>query len=620
MTNTPGWVGGATVTWTSSASSVATVDASGLVTAAGNGTVTITASAGSASGSAVVTVTQSVESVEVSPSVDELTVLGATVQLTPEAFDRNGHAVAGAEFSWESSDVAVATVNAGGLVTAIAEGVATITAGAGEASGSAVVTVMQSVESVVVSPSEETIALGNTLQLTAEAFDESGHAAVGAEFSWESSDVAVATVDAGGLVTGVAEGVATITASAGEASGSAVVTVRPTYTLSGTVSDSRRNGSMLAGAVVRLRNGRQASMTTGPDGRYRFQNVWGTVTVTVTAEPSYVAETVEVTVDADRTVDFALEHTGIPPFGGTVFITPNILDASDPTSLGSVTYAGRGERTIYDRRPDMWITVDAYLFDAQYDGQVLEFQVNPEFGNVEAAQTEVEKYAPAIGRLPTVLLSRARKVHLNAGHELFGGNAYDRSFLIHTDYGEQHIRDGFLEEVLFHEAGHVSLDLAHADAPGWRTAQQADGVSISDYARDFPDREDVAESILTYFAVRYRPERLSEADRAAILAAIPNRLVYFDEQGLDMSPYVATGSTAPVLGASSFQPQPRIWRPFEAPPPREARHRTLRSTMEVPGSASSQIATPLGGELPGLNDLSADVFDRPMDSRSERGM
>ena len=37
---------GATVAWTSSASSVATVDASGLVTAAGNGTATITAAAG----------------------------------------------------------------------------------------------------------------------------------------------------------------------------------------------------------------------------------------------------------------------------------------------------------------------------------------------------------------------------------------------------------------------------------------------------------------------------------------------------------------------------------------------------------------------------------------------
>ena len=216
---------GATVTWTSSANSVATVDASGLVTAAGNGTATITASAGPASGSAVVTVTQSVASVEVSPSVDKLTALGQTVQLTAEAFDENGYAVAGAEFSWESSDVAVATVDAGGLVTGVAAGMATITASAGEASGSAVVTVMQSGASVEVSPSAQTIALGSTLQLTAEAFDENGEAVAGVEFSWESSDAAVATVDAGGLVTGVAEGVATITASAGSGQGTAKVTV-----------------------------------------------------------------------------------------------------------------------------------------------------------------------------------------------------------------------------------------------------------------------------------------------------------------------------------------------------------------------------------------------------------
>ncbi len=218
---------GATVTWTSSTSSVATVDAAGLVRAVGNGTATITASAGSASGSAVVTVMQSVASVEVSPSVYELTALGQTVQLTAEAFDENGHAVAGAEFSWESSDAAVATVDAGGLVTGVAEGVATITASAGEASGSAVVTVMQPVASVEVSPSAETIELGSTLQLTAEAFDESGEAVAGVEFSWESSDAAIATVDATGLVTGVAVGAATITATAGSAQGTAEITVGP---------------------------------------------------------------------------------------------------------------------------------------------------------------------------------------------------------------------------------------------------------------------------------------------------------------------------------------------------------------------------------------------------------
>ena len=218
-------IAGATVTWTSSANSVATVDASGLVTAAGNGTATITASAGEASGSAVVTVMQSVASVVVSPSTAELTALGETVQLTAEAFDENGHAVAGAEFLWESSDVAVATVDAGGLVTAVAEGVATITASAGEASGSAVVPVMQPVASVEVSPSAETIELGSTLQLTAEAFDENGEAVAEVEFAWETSDAAVAAVDAGGLVTGVAVGTATITASAGSGQGTAEVTV-----------------------------------------------------------------------------------------------------------------------------------------------------------------------------------------------------------------------------------------------------------------------------------------------------------------------------------------------------------------------------------------------------------
>ena len=82
---------------------------------------------------------------EVSPVTAELTVLGETVQLTAEAVDANGHAVVEAEFSWESSNVAVATVDTSGLVTGVAEGVATITVDTGSASGSTRVTVIQSV-------------------------------------------------------------------------------------------------------------------------------------------------------------------------------------------------------------------------------------------------------------------------------------------------------------------------------------------------------------------------------------------------------------------------------------------------------------------------------------------
>ena len=163
--------------------------------------------------------------VTVSPTTARLTALGATVQLMAQVRDQNAGMMAGATVTWSSSDTSVATVDASGLVTGVGEGMATITASAGNASGSAVVSVMQPVATVEVSPSADTIGLGRTLQLTAEGFDENGDAVVGAAFSWESSDAAVATVDTSGLVTGVTVGAATITASAGSGQGTVEITV-----------------------------------------------------------------------------------------------------------------------------------------------------------------------------------------------------------------------------------------------------------------------------------------------------------------------------------------------------------------------------------------------------------
>ena len=243
---------GATVSWASSAVAVATVSASGLVTAVANGTATIAATSGSASGSATVTVAQTVDSVAVTPDTASLGALGDTVRLSAEVFDTNGSAVAGADFSWESIDESVAAVDASGLVTAVAGGRATITASAGEATGTAEVTVTQSPDSVTVAPKEATLAaLGDTLRLTAAAFDANGHAIEAAQFSWKSSDDAVATVDASGLVTAVAGGRATITASASEVSGTAEVTVAavavPTW-----VAVTPTRAILLAGDTVRL--------------------------------------------------------------------------------------------------------------------------------------------------------------------------------------------------------------------------------------------------------------------------------------------------------------------------------------------------------------------------------
>ena len=215
----------ASFAWSSSDASVVDVDESGLATAVAVGTAVVTAASSGVSGSAELVVIPAVGAVTVRPDTVRFTALGQSVRLSAEVLDRDGRVLPGVAASWSSGDAAVATVDSLGLVTAVRAGATVVTAAAGRAAGEAVVTVTQSADSVVVSPAAATIAPGDTLRFTAEAFDESGRPVLGAEFNWSSADRSVATVDASGLVRGVAVGGATITATAGSAGGTARITV-----------------------------------------------------------------------------------------------------------------------------------------------------------------------------------------------------------------------------------------------------------------------------------------------------------------------------------------------------------------------------------------------------------
>ena len=163
--------------------------------------------------------------VTVTPSTASLVALGDTVRLSARVQDQNGQATSGAAVTWTSSDASVAAVDGSGLVTAAGNGTATVTATSGAASGSGVVTVDQEVTAVAVTPSNGMIETGDTLRLAAEALDANEHPVAGAEFAWSSSDVSLASVDASGLVRGVAPGAATITAASGSAEGTAEITI-----------------------------------------------------------------------------------------------------------------------------------------------------------------------------------------------------------------------------------------------------------------------------------------------------------------------------------------------------------------------------------------------------------
>ena len=214
------------VTWGSSDGSVASVDGNGNVTAAANGSVTITATAGTASGTASVTVSQQPVRVDVSPSTASLSSVGQTVQLAAEAFDANGHAITGLDFSWTSSNESVATVDAAGLVTARRPGNADIAAAAGGVRASAEVTVSVQAVALNVSPSAHTMfSVGDTLRLEAEALDAQGNAIPGISVTWASENSGIATVDTEGLVTSVRTGSTNIYAEAGALADSAAISV-----------------------------------------------------------------------------------------------------------------------------------------------------------------------------------------------------------------------------------------------------------------------------------------------------------------------------------------------------------------------------------------------------------
>ena len=238
-----------------------------------------------------------------------------------------------------------------------------------------------------------------------------------------------------------------------------------------------------------------------------------------------------------------------PPFWFGTATSPDFKDViknTDPKHITlTLNYAGQKIREMFDRRINSFINLNAYLFNAEYsDDLKIEVQVNPEFMSQDKAREPAEYYAIVIGQLPKALRTRVEKVWIHNGEEPFGGNYYAKSLLIHVQQGDKYIADGILEEIIIHEACHTLFDgLYENDSDSdwnsnWKKSRNKDNNTyISTYAEEFPEREDIAESFLAYFAFRYRKDRISSKTYDNIKIQIPNRIEFFDSLNLNMSPY-----------------------------------------------------------------------------------
>lgn len=160
-------------------------------------------------------VTPTVNSVTVSPTsatldINDTQQLTATVNATPASADKT--------VTWSTSDANVATVSTDGLVTAVAQGTATITATSNldnTKSATCAITVNPPAAPIPVTAisldATATVGIGEnkTLTITYTPSD----ANTGKAVNWSSSDTNIATVDNSGKVTGVAAGTVAITAT-----------------------------------------------------------------------------------------------------------------------------------------------------------------------------------------------------------------------------------------------------------------------------------------------------------------------------------------------------------------------------------------------------------------------
>ena len=223
-----------TVTWTSSNKNVATVSTSGLVTAVAQGSATITATSNldnTKSGTCAVTVNAPAAPEPVTGialnKVTTTIAIGSSETLTVTYNPANANT--GKAVNWTSSDQSVATVDNTGKVTGVAAGTATITAISttdNTITASCTVTVQAiPVTGVTLNPTTANVQVNGTTTLTADVQPTN---ATNKKVTWSTGDATIATVNSNGVVTGVAAGQTTITATTADGNKTAICNVTVT--------------------------------------------------------------------------------------------------------------------------------------------------------------------------------------------------------------------------------------------------------------------------------------------------------------------------------------------------------------------------------------------------------
>ena len=305
--------------------------------------------------------------VDITPARTEAEI-GQTVRFTAAAFDAEGRALDLKPTAWFATPFdSAAAIDENGSVALYLPGEIHVGAIVGGKPGLATVMVKpQSVATLDVDAVRAPIAVGAGVKLTAVARTPNGDPRADAEIEWTSTTPAIATVDAAGLVTGIAPGQARLIAKSGRATATLTLAViaNPVRSLTVTPGSTRaRTGDVVhfsaetkggAAAIRWAVTGEGAAIE--PDGAFVAERP-GSYVITASSGDKSASASIVV---APRNVARPLELVGRTPL--------EEFQISEEWIVGNYAYAASvaGKIWVYDiSNPTAPFKTDAIGVDAR---------------------------------------------------------------------------------------------------------------------------------------------------------------------------------------------------------------------------------------------------------------
>ena len=229
----------------------------------------------------------------------------------------------------------------------------------------------------------------------------------------------------------------------------------------------------------------------------------------------------------------------------TTFVDSDIIKKNDPSIFKDVVFIEKKKLLDFDKRTFInknynWEKIDfsVFVYKASFENtDDILIKVNDEFKDLKKAEKQAIKFGKIFGQMPAFLRKKVKYLIIHKGNPSWaGGNGYA---IIHTNTFIKENKK-YIEESMFHELVHVSLDwhwgTKSIEEDMWLNAISTDKYYVSDYAWQYPNREDLAETVLWWYASRCKEDRISKKNYEKVNKFLSNRFKYLDEQNYETHP------------------------------------------------------------------------------------